>query len=138
MTPFECNHNGECESVRICCTDTEMTLTRKDVKRIETLGYSKADYLFRTDDGFCQLRNIDGYCYFYEKETKTCKIYESRPDGCRYYPIIYDMKKRKCVVDKDCPSRETMTRLEVRKQCHKVRTLVEKLRMEALYNEKPC
>ncbi|MHA1481041.1 MAG: hypothetical protein ACTSQZ_06430, partial [Candidatus Thorarchaeota archaeon] len=70
--------------------------------------------------------------------SKLCKIYEDRPDGCRFYPIGYDMRKRKCVVDKDCPSLETVTRQEIRKICHKVRRLVEQLVQEASHGERPC
>ena len=138
MTPFECNHNGECDDIRLCCTGTEMTLTRTDAERIDSLGYQREDYLVRTDDGFCQLRNVDGYCYFYDSVSKLCRIYDARPEGCKYYPIIYDMQKRRCVVDRDCPSRETMTRQEIRKSCHKVKALVNRLRREALHHERPC
>ena len=34
MSPFTCNHDGSCEEVRLCCFETEMTVTREDVKRI--------------------------------------------------------------------------------------------------------
>ena len=138
MSPFDCNHNGSCDVVRLCCMDTEMTITHADAVQIDSLGFQRKDYLVRMDDGFCQLRNIDGHCYFYEPESKLCRIYESRPEGCRYYPIVYDMRKRKCVTDKDCPSRETMSRDEIRKSCHKVKALVNQLRREALHNERPC
>jgi Fe-S-cluster containining protein len=138
LPPFDCNQNGECDEVRLCCTDTEMTLTQADAERIDNLGFQRKDYLVHTDDGFCQLRNVDGYCYFYDPVSKLCRIYDSRPEGCRYYPIIYDMKKRKCVTDRDCPSRETMTREEIRKSCHKVKALVNRLRSEALHHERPC
>ncbi|MCK5150571.1 MAG: YkgJ family cysteine cluster protein, partial [Candidatus Thorarchaeota archaeon] len=104
MTHFNCNHDGTCEQVRLCCVDTEMTLTKREAVRIDALGYDRDAYLVKTEDGFCELRNIDGHCYFYNPESKECKIYENRPDGCRFYPIVYDVKKRKCVVDKDCPS----------------------------------
>ena len=138
MAPFDCNHDGSCEAVRLCCVDTEMTLTKKDAERIENLGYAKKEFLVRTEDGFCELRNVDGHCYFYDPNTKKCKIYEDRPEGCRYYPIIYDVRKRKCVIDKDCPSRDTMTREEIRKACHKVKRLVETLMQEAEHNDGPC
>ena len=115
-----------------------MTLTREDADRIEALGYDRKDFLVRGMAGFCELKNIDGHCYFYNPETKECKIYESRPEGCRYYPIIYHSVKRKCLVDKDCPSGETVSREEIRKICHKVRKLVETLRREAAHNESPC
>ena len=138
MTPFNCNHDGTCEQIRLCCVDTEMTLTKREAVRIDALGYDRDAYLVKTEDGFCELRNIDGHCYFYNPESKECKIYENRPDGCRFYPIVYDVKKRKCVVDKDCPSRNTMSRDEVRKVCHKVRDLVERLIQEAKHNDGPC
>ncbi|MFW9848879.1 MAG: YkgJ family cysteine cluster protein [Candidatus Thorarchaeota archaeon] len=138
MAPFECNHDGSCEQVRLCCIETEMTITKQDANRIDALGYERHEYLIKTEDGFCELRNIDNHCFFYDPGTRECKIYENRPDGCRYYPIVYDVKKRKCVVDKDCPSRETMSREEIRKSCHKVRELVEKLMQEAKHNDGPC
>jgi hypothetical protein len=138
LAPFDCNHNGECDEARLCCTDTEMTITKADAELIDRLGYQREDYLIRTDDGFCQLKNIDGHCFFYDSNSKLCRIYKSRPEGCRYYPIIYDMRKRKCVADRDCPSRETMTREEIRKSCHKVKALVNRLRREALHHERPC
>ncbi|MHA2424775.1 MAG: YkgJ family cysteine cluster protein [Candidatus Thorarchaeota archaeon] len=138
MTPFDCNHDGTCDQVRLCCVDTEMTLTKQDATRIDAIGYDRREYLVKTEDGFCELRNVDGHCFFYDSESKLCKIYENRPDGCRYYPIVYDVKKKKCVVDKDCPSRETMSRNEIRKSCHKVRNLVERLIQEAKHNDGPC
>ena len=127
-----------CPDVRICCTETEMTLTKEDAARIDALGFSREDYLVRRTGGFCELRNIEGLCYFYDPEEKTCKIYDSRPEGCRWYPVIYHSHKRKCVRDEDCPARESLTRDEIRKVCHKVRSLVEKLREEAAHGESPC
>jgi len=118
--------------------DTEMTLTREDTTRIEALGYDRKDFLVRGMAEFCELRNVDGHCYFYNPNTKECIIYENRPEGCKYYPIIYNARKRKCVVDSDCPSAKTVTREEIRKKCHKVRKLVETLQREAAHNESPC
>ena len=138
MAPFDCNHDSTCDQVKLCCVDTEMTLTKQDASRIDALGYDRKEYLVRTEDGFCELRNVEGHCFFYDTDTKLCRIYDARPDGCRHYPIVYDAKKRKCVVDKDCPSRETMSRDEIRKSCHKVRKLVERLIQEAKYDDGPC
>jgi Fe-S-cluster containining protein len=138
LSPFVCNHDGSCEEIRLCCTETEMTLTRKDAERIEALGYKKEDFMVRVMAGFCELRNVDGHCFFYDTETKKCRIYENRPEGCRYYPIIYDTRKRKCVLDTDCPSAITVNREEIRKVCHRVRKLVETLREEAAHGESPC
>lgn len=136
--PFQCNHDGTCDDVRLCCIETEMTLTRADMERIDELGYDRAEYVTRTSDGFCQLRNINGACFFYDRETRLCVIYESRPEGCRYYPIVYDVRKRKCIADRDCPSRSTVTRDDIRDVCYKVRRLVETLVRETTYAEGAC
>lgn len=133
---IDCNHF--CPDVRICCQETEMTLTRADAKRINALGYSTSDYAHRVDGGFCELRNVDGHCYFYDQSSKECKIYEARPEGCRWYPVVYHYKKRKCIGDGDCPASPTLTRTNIRKVCHKVRTLVEELKREATHGESPC
>ena len=125
-----------CESS--CCVETEMTVTRKDVERLEALGYERSEYLRKGKDNFCELRNVNGHCYFYDADTKLCKIYEARPDGCRYYPVVYDVRKRKCVLDDDCPHREVITRTQIRKICHRVKKNVETLMMEAEHNDGPC
>ncbi|MFX1601887.1 MAG: YkgJ family cysteine cluster protein [Promethearchaeota archaeon] len=127
-----------CGDGRACCTETEMTLTHEDAKRITALGYSKSDYLVRVTAGFCELKNVDGHCFFYDSDSMMCKIYEARPDGCRWYPVIYDARKRKCIVDDECPAAGTVARNRVRKVSHKVRRLVESLRQEAAHGESPC
>ena len=135
MTPFVCNHAGDCDDGKACCVETEMTLTESDMERIDSLGHMRSEYVVRTKDGFYQLRNLDDYCCFYDSEKKTCRIYEQRPDGCRFYPIIYDARRHRCVVDKDCPSRETITTEEINRACPEVRKLVKRLMAEAKKRE---
>ncbi|MFW9944354.1 MAG: YkgJ family cysteine cluster protein [Candidatus Sifarchaeia archaeon] len=127
-----------CADGRVCCTETEMTVTREDVKRINALGYAKQDYLIKGPAGFCELKNIDGFCFFYDSDYMTCRIYDERPDGCRWYPVIYDAKKRKCMADTECPAAATVTRDRIRKVNHRVRALVETLKQEAAHGESPC
>ena len=126
-----CNHEGACDGVKTCCMETEMTLTKSDIERLETVDHPKERFLIRTTDGFYQLRNVDGHCYFYDPEKRTCIVYTSRPDGCRFYPIIYDARRHRCIVDKDCPSRATVSQQEIRKACRDIRVLVERLIEEA-------
>ncbi len=115
-----------------------MTLTREDVKRINALGYSKHDYLVKDSAGFCELKNVNGFCFFYSSDYMTCRIYEARPEGCRWYPVIYDAKKRRCMADSECPAAATVTRDRIRKVQHRVRTLVETLKQETDHGESPC
>ncbi len=91
-----------CLEVRCCkcCYETEMPLSEKDVKRIEKLGYSRDDFSIVVD-GVRVLRNVDGHCYFLKDGV--CSIYEHRPLGCRFYPVIYDVERRKATVHDFCP-----------------------------------
>jgi Fe-S-cluster containining protein len=127
-----------CPDVRICCQETEMTITRKDAEKINALGYSTTDYSHKVEDGFCELKNVDGHCYFYDPSSKGCSIYDARPEGCRWFPVVYHYKKRKCVSDDVCPASPILTRNDIRKVCHKVKALIEELRREAAHGESPC
>jgi hypothetical protein len=80
-----------------------MLLSKMDIKRIESLGYS-CDIFVDIHDGWLQLKNQDGRCVFHS--SIMCTIYENRPDGCKLYPIIYDKDKKHVVFDKDCPQRD--------------------------------
>ena len=43
---------------------------------------------------------------FLSSSTNQCNIYEIRPFGCRFYPIIYDPNNNRCILDQDCPHQE--------------------------------
>ena len=76
-----------------------MMLTIEDVKRIEELGYH--DFYYEKD-GYLFLKNEQGKCVFLD-DKGLCKIYENRPEGCKFYPFIYDPYEDKIVRDVDCP-----------------------------------
>ena len=83
-----------------CCYETEMPLSEKDIKRIEKLGYRRDEFSVVVD-GVRVLKNVDGKCFFLKDDR--CSIYEHRPLGCRFYPVIYDVDRRKAVVHDFCP-----------------------------------
>ena len=78
-----------------------MILSQKDIQRIATSGFKATDFCFYDEEGFPRLRNVNNACFFL-RENK-CQIYSSRPQGCRYYPLIYDSSLDKVVLDTDCP-----------------------------------
>lgn len=95
-----------CISCGKCCMATEMILSEQDIKLI--LGYSELyqnqdDFAFINHEGLHQLKNIDGHCFFFDINSNKCKIYNMRPQGCRFYPLIYDTFRSKCILDQDCP-----------------------------------
>jgi Fe-S-cluster containining protein len=97
---------NKCENCGICCLDTEMVLFDSDIDLIiknSNLPLKKKDFTKKNLDGMLQLANIDGHCFFFNTDNKTCNIYEYRPQGCRFYPLIFDISEDKCILDKDCP-----------------------------------
>ena len=85
-----------------CCLDTQMLLTLEDIQRIESKGYKKENFCFSNEktEGFWQLKNIDGKCYFLSNGK--CSIYEYRPMGCRTYPLVFDLTDNDVIIDNDC------------------------------------
>ena len=99
------NFSRICQSCAKCCLNTEMELSFNDIQKIKVNYHKtiKENYFTEFYDGFFHLKNIDGHCVFLDVQTKSCKIYEFRPTGCRFYPLIYDISQDKCVLDDDCP-----------------------------------
>ena len=94
----------KCKDCGKCCLDTEMILSKRDINLILRKyphDLREEDFVLESN-GFLQLRNINGHCIFLDISTKMCKIYINRPQGCRFYPLIYDKDKRICVFDEDC------------------------------------
>ena len=84
-----------------------MILTKKDIESIyQKLSISPDKFCTINDKGFRVLKNKDvkgeKRCYFINEEN-LCSIYEYRPEGCRYYPIIWDLELHKALTDDLCP-----------------------------------
>lgn len=110
-----------------CCVNTEMPLTRKDLKRIENLGYARKRFAVKTGDGW-RLKNENGKCVFLAENG--CAVYEHRPEGCRLYPLVYDEERHRAVLDRLCPFRHEF---EVKESdFEKLRRLLEILDREKL------
>ena len=97
---------NKCSECGKCCLETEMLLSKKDINLIlqrRSIYFKKIDFVIKNEDDNYQLKNKNGHCVFLDLPLKLCKIYEIRPQGCRFYPMIYDANKKKCIIDKDCP-----------------------------------
>jgi uncharacterized protein len=119
-----------CSNCGICCTETEMLLAVKDIRRLEKKGYV-IDYFAAIDKlGYAVLKNRDGYCVFYDLTHRQCSIYAERPSGCRVYPVILD-EERGIVFDDICGSCSSITLDEKKIKGKKVIKLLEKIDAEA-------
>ncbi|MHA1977596.1 MAG: YkgJ family cysteine cluster protein [Candidatus Hodarchaeales archaeon] len=90
-----------------CCIETEMLLLKTDAARIsKETGISIPDFSFLTEDKQHMLRNKNTkgelVCFFLEGDGR-CSIYNIRPEGCTYYPIIWDLTNHQAVSDDYCP-----------------------------------
>ncbi|MEJ2240584.1 MAG: YkgJ family cysteine cluster protein [Candidatus Bathyarchaeota archaeon] len=103
-----------CSNCGICCEETFMELSADDIKRIEENGFRSEEFTIQ-NDGLNQLRNNNGYCYFYNQTDNKCKIYEIKPIGCNIYPVVY-LENQGVIVDDLCPMRKTISNHELTKK----------------------
>lgn len=124
-----------CLRCGVCCTETEMLLSNKDIERLEKKGYDRNFFVRFDSEGYATLRNHRGYCVFYDTEKRRCKVRAQRPSGCRVYPVIYDENKG-ITVDTICPSRNSVTDKQKAKRGAKVLKLLKTIDAEAKQRRK--
>jgi Fe-S-cluster containining protein len=106
-----------------------MELSSEDIARLENIGYRLEEFAV-LDDGVTQLRNVDGYCYFYSRADKKCQIYEERPIGCYLYPVVY-LANEGVIVDELCPMGHTISEKESRTKGKILEKLLKKIDNES-------
>jgi Fe-S-cluster containining protein len=97
---------NKCENCGICCFNTEMILFKSDIEAIiknSNMKLERKEFSQKNEDGIFQLINIEGHCFFFDTNLKTCKIYANRPQGCQFYPLIYNLSEKECIIDDECP-----------------------------------
>ncbi len=120
-----------CSNCGVCCTETEMLLSKKDIKRLEKKGFSQNLFVQYDRQGYAQLKNRDGYCVFYDLKNRHCSVYVDRPAGCRVYPVILD-EEVGIILDDICESRNSITHSEKKSKGKRVIDLLEVIDAEAL------
>ena len=83
-----------------CCLETEMPLTRSDMRRITREGFRLSDFAVKVGVEW-RLRNSSGRCFFLSGGL--CRIYSHRPEGCRLYPLVFNEDMGKLAMDNLCP-----------------------------------
>jgi Fe-S-cluster containining protein len=121
---MKCSRCGE------CCKETEMLLSKADVKRLEKAGHDPEAFAYSDAEGYVRLRNRKGYCFFYDKIGNHCKVYGVRPAGCRLYPVIYS-EEEGVVGDDICPERNTVSRAEKKRKGVRLMRLLGRIDKEA-------
>ena len=119
-----------CLECGTCCKATEMLLLTKDIERLRKKGYNSKTFSRKDKDGYIILRNQKGYCIFFDRKKKKCKVYKDRPMGCRFYPIIFD-DSNGVVIDKICPASSSWKQKKRQIMEKKVIRLIKRLDIEA-------
>jgi len=120
-----------CSNCGICCTETEMLLSKRDIKRLEKIGFIQNQFVIYDKKGYATLKNLEGYCVFYDLKKRQCSVYANRPSGCRVYPVILD-EDAGIVLDKICQSRMSISQSEKSLKGKRVIRLLEVIDAEAL------
>jgi hypothetical protein len=120
-----------CKDCGKCCIETEMLLSSKDIDRIEKNNpkcLKIASFVRKTEEGFNQLKNVKGCCVFFDSASNLCTIYDVRPQGCRFYPLIYDSDNKQCIFDEDCPKPNLLypDKEIAQKACEEIKNFLEK------------
>jgi Fe-S-cluster containining protein len=97
---FNCQKCGQCceKDVEVLFCDIEMWSKDGTIYQIfedlVVFGQPQAPVI--------RIEKADGKCKMFNLESKECKIYHSRPIGCRAYPLKYDGNGF-LLRDNDCP-----------------------------------
>lgn len=78
-----------------------MPILEADIARLEALGFRREAFSVLDDELVPQLRMVDGHCYFLREGR--CGVHESRPEGCRLYPLVHDQYTGRVTRDDFCP-----------------------------------
>ena len=109
-TPVIWRSREYCLKCGRCCKETQMLLLKEDLERLTSLGFRVEDFAVK-EGKLYRLRNVDGFCYFYDKKRRICRVYDYRPLGCSLYPIVIDVDSGSLTLDDYCPLADT-TRME--------------------------
>ncbi|MEM4473716.1 MAG: YkgJ family cysteine cluster protein [Candidatus Bathyarchaeia archaeon] len=118
----------QCSRCGKCCKKTEMELLNSDVRRLATLGFKPEEFI-SIHEGIPRLKNVNGFCYFYNVSKRECKIYSKRPLGCRVYPVIY-VEGVGPSIDKLCPMWHTVSYKEFKIKARILRKILNRLNEE--------
>ena len=110
-----------------------MELSSDDIERLEENDYCLEEFAV-IDDCVIRLRNINGYCYFYNHADKKCQIYENKPMGCYLYPVVY-LANEGAIVDELCPMGQTISKQELRRKEEILDKLLKNIENESALND---
>ena len=107
-----------------------MLLSCGDIEQLEQEDYPREFFVLFDKEGYAKLRNEQSHCVFYDVKSRRCKVYSSRPLGCRLYPVMY-VEAKGIVVDKICRAKGKFNEKTLEGKGRRVLKLLEKIDEEA-------
>jgi uncharacterized protein len=92
-----------------------MELSEEDISMLQKAGYPREDFVVFEEDAISRLRNIEGFCYFFDVKEMSCREYDRRPLGCHIYPVQCD-ESELVFVDDFCPDAKTVSNRELKRK----------------------
>ena len=85
------------QCTRSCCQDAKPPLTSERIRIIEEYlknqGMVSEPFFVHSDYSFPSV-DLSGFCVFYDKGTKRCRIHGVKPETCRAGPVTFDVSIR--------------------------------------------
>lgn len=88
MKKFTCKRCGFC-----CKGESTVSLSEEEVHRIaEYLGLPKERFLekytVKKGEKRLEMKVKEGYCIFFDREKRLCKIHPVKPKKCKEWPLV--------------------------------------------------
>jgi Fe-S-cluster containining protein len=86
----------------ICCQDANppLTLNRKKILRDSMKKQNISLETLFTDEKYSHpATDKNGFCIFYEKETRKCRAHQVKPETCRAGPVTFDINLKTRMVE---------------------------------------
>ncbi|HAA84122.1 MAG: Uncharacterized protein XD42_0693 [Thermodesulfobacterium sp. 37_54] len=90
---FTCQRCGAC-----CQGESTVSLTQEEILRIaQFLNLSeevfREKYTVKVGKHRVEMKTKDGYCIFFDKKEKLCRIHPVKPKKCKEWPLIEALSK---------------------------------------------
>lgn len=85
---FECKKCGCC-----CAGESTISITQEDIANLaKFLGITEEEFLKKyavfKHPNRIEMKTKDGFCIFFDKESRLCTVHPAKPKRCREWPLI--------------------------------------------------
>jgi Fe-S-cluster containining protein len=95
MKPRQTNFFSICNTCKLCCCqNARPPITQNRRKQIEEYLLTqdlRVDKPFETTEYVFPRETKDGFCVFFDEETRRCRVYAVKPETCVAGPITFDI-----------------------------------------------